>query len=160
MKTTSKIMMTSKMKMTSKITKLYKTLQNVTKRYKTLQIIEIWSPPLPLPPPPFCSYKDCQGSYGSMPELPWRSRHFFFFLNPSLIYLYMHNWCPKKEHAPKQTESAVLLKTALFRQKSFHLIHVPFFRQNSTTNCVFYPMVWLKSAKSLYLIFTKLARKG
>ena len=27
--------------------------------------------------PPSLSYKDCQGSYGSMPEPPWRSRHFF-----------------------------------------------------------------------------------
>merc|ERR1719317_39316 len=55
MKTTSKSMMTLRMKMTSKITKLYKTLQN----------IEIRS----FPPPAF-RREDCQGSFGSMPELP------------------------------------------------------------------------------------------
>ena len=56
--------------------------------------------------------------------------------------------------------SAVLLKTALFSLKSSYLIPVQFLWQNSTTNNVFYPMVWLKWAKSLYLMFTKLAAKG
>ena len=56
--------------------------------------------------------------------------------------------------------SAVLLKTALFSLKSFYWINVLFLWQNSTTNCVFYPMVWLKWAKSLYLMFTKLAANG
>ena len=56
--------------------------------------------------------------------------------------------------------SAVLLKTALFRLISFYLIHVLFFWQNSTKNYVFYPRVWLKWAKAWYLMFTKLAAKG
>ena len=56
--------------------------------------------------------------------------------------------------------SAVLVKTVLFSLKSCYLIHVLFLWQNSTTNYVFYPMVWLKWAKSFYLMFTKLAAKG
>ena len=56
--------------------------------------------------------------------------------------------------------SAVLLKTALFSLKSGYLIHVLVLWQNSTTNYVFYPMVWLKWIKSLYPVFTKLAAKG
>ena len=56
--------------------------------------------------------------------------------------------------------SAVLLKTALFSLKYCYLTHVQFLWQNSTTHYVFYPMVWLKWAKSLYLMFAKLAAKG
>ena len=56
--------------------------------------------------------------------------------------------------------SAVVLKTALFSLISGYLIHVLFLWQNSTTNCVFYPLVWFKWAKPLYLMFTKLAAKG
>ena len=56
--------------------------------------------------------------------------------------------------------SAVLLKTALFSLKLFYLIHVLFLCQNSTTNCVVYPMVWFMWAKYLYLMFTKIAAKG
>ena len=56
--------------------------------------------------------------------------------------------------------SAVLLKTALFSLKSLYLINVLFLWQNSTTNCVFCPLVWIKWAKSLYLMFTKLDAKG
>ena len=56
--------------------------------------------------------------------------------------------------------SAVLLKTALFSLKSFYLIHVLLLWQNSTTNCVFFPLVLFKWTKSLYSMFTKLAAKG
>ena len=56
--------------------------------------------------------------------------------------------------------SAVLLKTALFSLKSSYLVHVQFLWQNSTTNCVFYPLVWFKWVKSLDLMSTKLAAKG
>ena len=51
---------------------------------------------------------------------------------------------PKSNMHQNRLNSAVLLKTALFSLKSFNLIHVLFLWQNSTTNCVFYPMVWLK----------------
>ena len=67
---------------------------------------------------------------------------------------------PKSNMHQNRLNSAVLLKTALFSLKSFNLIHVLFLWQNSTTNCIFYPMVWLKWAKSLYLMFTKLVAKG
>ena len=66
---------------------------------------------------------------------------------------------PKSNKHQNRLNSAVLLKTALFSLKSFYLIHVLFLWQNSTTNCVFYPLVWLKWAKSLHLMFTKLAAK-
>ena len=56
--------------------------------------------------------------------------------------------------------SVVLLKTALFSLKSCYLTHVLFLCQNSTTNYVFYPMVWLKWAKFSYSMFTKFAVKG
>ena len=41
------------------------TLQNIGKTYK------IWIPPLPF----MCEHN--QGSFGIMPELPWRSHHFY-----------------------------------------------------------------------------------
>ena len=55
--------------------------------------------------------------------------------------------------------SVVLLKTALFSLKFFYLIHALFFWQNSTTNCVFYPLIWFKWANSLDLMFSKSAKK-
>ena len=90
----------------------------------------------------------------------WRcsQNHSFQQWIKQIIQLSINIWLidiPKSNMHQNRLNSAVLLKTALFSLKSFYLIHVLFFWQNSTTNYVFYPMVWLKEARSLYLMFTK-----
>ena len=67
---------------------------------------------------------------------------------------------PKSNLHQSRLNSAVLIRTTLFSLKYFYLIHVLLFWQNSSINCVFYLIVLLKYARSLYLMSTKLAAKG
>ena len=95
----------------------------------------------------------------------WRcsQNHSFQQWIKQIIQLSINVWLidiPKSNRHQNRLYSAVLPKTALFSLKSFCFIHVLFFWQNSTTNCVCYPLVWFKWAKSLYLMFTKLAANG